>query len=117
MSEENKLLEDFLKDWLECNTVCDLAKESEVMKKLKSLTGWDKVDYYMEILPGADYVRIQTLNYIFSNGITTGSINEDFALNLKKAIEKEYPGKTVKIMPTRGLCSYYAERGGIIAGF
>ncbi len=81
MSEEKKLLEDFLKDWLECNTVCDLAKESEVMKKLKSLTGWNKVDYYMEILPGADYVRIQTLNYIFSNGITTGSINEDIALN------------------------------------
>ena len=83
MSENNndKLLQDFLRDWLECNTVCDLAKESEIMKKLKSLKGWNKVDYYMEVLPGADYVRTQTLNYIFSSGITTGSINEDVTLN------------------------------------
>jgi DegV family protein with EDD domain len=43
--------------------------------------------------------------------------NESFALSLKKAVEAEYPGKIVKIMPTRGLCSYYAERGGIIVGF
>ena len=44
-------------------------------------------------------------------------LNEEFALNLKKAIDAEYPGKIVKIIPTRGLCSYYAERGGIIVGF
>lgn len=83
MSEaiNNKLLEDFLQDWLECNTVCDLAKESEIKKKLKNLKGFDKVDYYMEILPGADYVRTQTLNYIFSSGITTGSLNEDVKLD------------------------------------
>ena len=80
-TKDNKLLQDFLKDWLECNTVCDLAKESEIMKKLKSLKGWNKVDYYMEVLPGADYVRTQTLNYIFSSGITTGSINEDVRLD------------------------------------
>ena len=43
--------------------------------------------------------------------------NEAFALNLKKAAEAEYPGKIVKIFPTRGLCSYYAEKGGIIVGF
>ncbi len=43
--------------------------------------------------------------------------NELFAHNLKKAIEAEYPGKIVKIIPTRGLCSYYAEKGGIIVGF
>ena len=77
----NKLLEEFLQDWMECNTVCDLAKESEIKKKLKKLKGFDKVDYYMEILPGADYVRTQTLNYIFSSGITTGSINEDVVLD------------------------------------
>ena len=43
--------------------------------------------------------------------------NELFAHNLKKAIETEYPGKIVKIIPTRGLCSYYAEKGGILLGF
>ena len=78
---EDKLLKEILDDWIQCNTVCDLAKESEIEKKLKALKGWDKVDYYMEILPGADYVRTQTLNYIFSSGITTGSINEDVKLD------------------------------------
>ena len=43
--------------------------------------------------------------------------NELFAHNLRKAVETEYPGKIVKIIPTRGLCSYYAEKGGIIVGF
>ena len=43
--------------------------------------------------------------------------NEAFADALKKAVAKEYPDKIVKIMPTRGLCSYYAEKGGIIVGF
>lgn len=43
--------------------------------------------------------------------------NEQFALNLKKAAQTEYPGYEVKIMPTRGLCSYYAEHGGVIVGF
>ena len=80
MSEE-RILKEFLDDWINCNTVCDLAKESDIEKKLKDLKGLAKVDYYMEILPGADYVRTQTLNYIFSSGITTGSINEDEILN------------------------------------
>ena len=43
--------------------------------------------------------------------------NEEFAAALKKAVAVKYPDKIVKIMPTRGLCSYYAERGGIIVGF
>jgi fatty acid-binding protein DegV len=43
--------------------------------------------------------------------------NEAFAQSLRKAVEAEYPGKIVKIYPTRGLCSYYAEKGGIIVGF
>lgn len=77
--EENTVLENILKDWTECNAVCDLA--SPFRTKIKDLKGWDKVDYYMEILPGADYVRTQTLNYIFSNGLTTGSINQDVTLD------------------------------------
>lgn len=78
---DEKLLKEILDDWINCNTVCDLAKESDIEKKLKALHGWDKVDYYMQILPGADYVRTQTLNYIFSSGITTGSLNADEVLN------------------------------------
>lgn len=68
--------DEFLNNWLECNTVCDLAKPKE--RKIESL---EKADRYMDILPGADYVLTQTLNYIFSNGLTTGSINQDKVLD------------------------------------
>ena len=43
--------------------------------------------------------------------------NDEFARNLKIAVEKAYADMEVRIMRTRGLCSYYAERGGIIVGF
>lgn len=68
--------DEVLNNWIECNQVCDLAKP-----KARKIEGLEKADRYMEILPGADYVLTQTLNYIFSNGLTTGSINEDERLN------------------------------------
>ena len=43
--------------------------------------------------------------------------NIEFAENLRKAVREIYADMGVKIMHTRGLCSYYAERGGIIVGF
>lgn len=74
--EEEKILEDVLRKWLECNSVCDLTAPRERKRE-----GLEKVDRYMDILPGAEYVLTQTLNYIFSNGLTTGSINEDEKLD------------------------------------
>ena len=73
---DERQFEEMIRQWTECNTVCDLASP----KKKKS-EGLEKADRYMRILPGADYVLTQTLNYIFSNGITTGSINEDIVLD------------------------------------
>lgn len=74
--EEEKIFEDALRKWLECNSVCDLEAPRERKKQ-----GLEQVDRYMQILPGAEYVLTQTLNYIFSNGLTTGSINEDIVLD------------------------------------
>lgn len=74
-NKEERVIDDILKQWLECNRVCDLAVPRERKKE-----GLEKADRYMEILPGAEYVLTQTLNYIFSNGLTTGSINEDETL-------------------------------------
>ena len=74
-NEEERVVDDILKQWLECNSVCDLAVPRE-----KKREGLEKADRYMEILPGAEYVLTQTLNYIFSNGMTTGSINQDEVL-------------------------------------
>lgn len=83
--KDMKVLDDILEKWLECTT-CDIAVPHKRRKE-----GLEKADRYMEILPGADYVLTQTLNYIFSNGITTGSINEDELLNgfLYRKNEKE----------------------------
>ena len=74
--EDRRLLDEIVRDWATCNQVCDVA-----VPKKKRDCGLEKVDEYMRVLPGADYVLTQTLNYIFSNGLTTGSINEDVELN------------------------------------
>lgn len=43
--------------------------------------------------------------------------NEAGANALKEAIHEEYPEAVVRIEKTFGLCSYYAEKGGLMIGF
>ena len=43
--------------------------------------------------------------------------NAAFALELCTEIRRRFPGAEVKRYPLRGLCSYYAEHGGIMLGF
>jgi DegV family protein with EDD domain len=43
--------------------------------------------------------------------------NAAFALGLCTEIRRRFPEADVKSYPLRGLCSYYAERGGIMLGF
>lgn len=74
--EDRRVLDEIVRDWTSCNEVCDLA-----IPKKRGEKGLEKVDEYMRVLPGADYVLTQTLNYIFSNGITTGSIVDDEKLD------------------------------------
>lgn len=75
--EERRAIDEILASMLECNSCNDIGS----MPKRKWGDGLEKVDEYMRVLPGADYVLTQTLNYIFSNGLTTGSIREDEVLN------------------------------------
>lgn len=44
-------------------------------------------------------------------------MNEDFARQVESAARERWPEINVTILPTRGLCSYYAERGGLIIGY
>ena len=44
-------------------------------------------------------------------------LNEEFALRLKALILENWAGAQVEIMPTRGLCSFYAEKGGMIIAY
>lgn len=43
--------------------------------------------------------------------------NEAAALELKARIESVFPQTDVTIQSCRGLCSYYAEKGGLLVGF
>lgn len=43
--------------------------------------------------------------------------NIEFAEQVKTAILNVWNDATVTIIPTRGLCSYYAEQGGLLIGF
>ena len=58
-----------------------------------------------------------------SYGVSSGKIsiahceNESGALKLRALIEKEFPATKREIHLLRGLCSFYAEKGGILVGF
>ena len=75
--EERRAIDEILENMLECNSCNDIGS----LPKKKWGDGLEKVDEYMRVLPGADYVLTQTLNYMFSNGLTTGSIRDDEKLN------------------------------------
>lgn len=44
-------------------------------------------------------------------------LNEELALRLKHLIQETWSAAQVEIMPTRGLCSFYAEKGGMIIAY
>ncbi len=45
------------------------------------------------------------------------SMNEEGAMTLKGMIKLRYPDADVEVHPLKGLCSFYAEKGGILVGF
>lgn len=74
---EEKITEEILNNWLECNAVCDLG-----VKPLHDRSSYNSdIEYYIDNLPGLNYVKEQMVNYLFSNNLTTGSINEDVILD------------------------------------
>lgn len=69
---QNELAEqhlvDVLDDMNECDSCTDIQTETS-KKGYRKIT----VDWMLENLPGIDYVMQRLLNYMFSNGITTGA--------------------------------------------
>ncbi len=60
---------------------------------------------------------MQEKGYKGSRVIISHCFNDDKAEYLKKSIKEKYPDSKILIMPTSGLCSYYAEKGGILLAF
>lgn len=113
--EDRRVLDEIVENWAKCNQVCDVA-----VPKKKRDYGLEKVDEYMRVLPGADYVLTQTLNYIFSNGLTTGSINEDVELdkflyrkNDKSTTNLHVLRDTIGMAITHGACGLRWLNGNI----
>ena len=63
------------------------------------------------------------LKHLKESGLKTGKVilahclNESAANTLKNLIETNIPGVAVKVGKNLGLCSFYAEKGGLLVGF
>lgn len=63
------------------------------------------------------------LSHLKANGLSGGKVriahcmNENAARTLRQSILAEFPRADVQIHSCRGLCSYYAEKGGLLVGF
>lgn len=108
--QEQKINEYILDDMLQCNDLCNPL--GKFKSKLDGLTDYEKIEFFQKVLPGLDYVKRQLVFYIFSNGITTGSINEDVVLD-KFLYRKNDEGATniTVLEDLIGTCSVYGEAG------
>ena len=72
---------------------------------------------------GAEKSLSAILKRLKESGLKSGKVilahckNEPAAITLKNMIEAELPDVTVRITVNLGLCSYYAEEGGLLVGF
>lgn len=63
------------------------------------------------------------LAHLKESGLSAGKVriahcmNEEAALKLKQMIQREMDKVDIRIHRCRGLCSYYAEKGGLLVGF
>lgn len=64
----------------------------------------------------AMYAQMQELGYRGGKVRISHCENEFAAKELEKRIRAEFPDADIELYPARGLCSFYAERGGIIVG-
>lgn len=72
---------------------------------------------------GVEKSLASILSHLKSNGLATGKVriahcmNEAAAQKLKEMIRAQMAQVNVQIHRCKGLCSYYAEKGGLLVGF
>lgn len=72
---------------------------------------------------GKDKSLQTIINDIYGEGFKGGKLriahcdNEANANLIKNKILERYPQSNIEIIPCGGLCSFYAERGGVLVGF
>ncbi len=61
--------------------------------------------------------NMKELGYKGGKVIIDHCFNENAAMQVKELLKKEYANADIRISTTRGLCSFYAEQGGLLVGF
>ena len=57
------------------------------------------------------------MNDVMFKRVALIGINENAAKKLAENVRSEFSEADVEIYPCRGLCSFYAEKGGLLVGF
>ena len=115
-------------------SVKNLAKNGRMLKALADLANALGIRFIgkasergtiqqAHIARGQKKALITVFNEMLKMGYQGGKVrinhclNVDAAGKLKDMILKQFPSADVKVCLTTALCSYYAERGGMIIGF
>lgn len=61
--------------------------------------------------------NMKKMGYKGGKLIIDHAFNEKAANALKDMVSKEFPEAVIRVEETRGLCTFYAEKGGLIIGF
>ena len=90
--------------------ILGIASEEGTLELLHKLRG--RLNIY-------DKMVCEMLEHGYEGGkvIIAHCFNPDTAEYIAAEIRKRFPDSSIEIMPAGGLCSYYAERGGILLGF
>ncbi len=64
-----------------------------------------------------NFANMKRLGYQGGKLLIDHCYNANAAESLKELVLKEFPYADVTIAPTRGLCTFYAEKGGLMIGF
>ena len=76
INENVRQSQEIIEDMLTCGSCADAGTF-----KMPEPTGLEKIEYLMKVLPGINYIQNMFVDYIFSDGLTTGSIEQDRILN------------------------------------
>jgi len=63
------------------------------------------------------FANMKKMGYKGGKLIIDHAFNKNAALALKEITIAEFPSAQVRVEETRGLCTFYAEKGGLIIGF
>lgn len=117
---------------LEClNNLANNGRVSPVVAKAAGLLGIRIVGKASDIgdlqpldkTRGAEKTYKKLFDRMISEGYNGGKVridqcyNEDGANKIKELIIKNFPNADIEIDTTYGLCSFYAENGGMLIGF